>query len=49
MKWRNNKVKQYRKLNNQLTRGSDRPKEVYMEEIREEMMDHQKKGRYALM
>ena len=51
MKWRNNKVKQYRKLNNQLRRETDRAKEVqkYMEEICEETMDLQKKGRYDLM
>ena len=42
-------IKEYRRLNNQLRRKTDRAKEVYMEEICEEIMDHQKKGRYDLM
>ena len=43
------KVNEYRRLNNQLRRETDRAKEVYMEEICEEIMDLQKKGRYDLM
>ena len=42
-------IKEYRRLNNQLRRETDRAKEVYMEEICEEIMDLQKKGRYDLM
>ena len=42
-------VKEYRRLDNQLRRETDRAKEVYMEEICEEIMDLQKKGRYDLM
>ena len=42
-------MKEYRRLNNQLRRETDRAKEVYMEEICEEIMDFQKKGRYDLM
>ena len=36
-------------LNNQPRRETDRAKEVYMEEICEEIMDLLKKGRYDLM
>ena len=42
-------IKEYRRLNNQLRRETDRATEVYMEEICEEIMDLQKKGRYDLM
>ena len=42
-------IKEYRRLNNQLRRETDRAKEVYMEEICEEIMDLQKEGRYDLM
>ena len=42
-------IKEYRRLNNQLRRETDRAKEVYMEEICKEIMDLQKKGRYDLM
>ena len=42
-------VKQYRRLNNQLRRETDKAKEVYMEELCEEIMDFQKKDRYDLM
>ena len=42
-------IKYYIRLNNQLRRETDRAKEVYMEEICEEIMDLQKKGRYVLM
>jgi hypothetical protein len=42
-------VKGYRKLNNQLRRETDRTKDVYMEEICEEILDLQKKGRYDLI
>jgi hypothetical protein len=42
-------VKEYRRLNNQLKRETDRAKEVYMEEICEEIIDLQKKGRYDLV
>ena len=41
--------KEYRRLNNEPRRETDRAKEVYMEEICEEIMDLQKKGRYDLM
>ena len=37
-------IKEYRRLNNQLKRETDRTKEVYMEEICEEIMGLQKKG-----
>ena len=39
-------AKEYRRLNNQLRRETDRAKEVYMEEICEDL---QKKGSYGLM
>ena len=42
-------IKEYRMLKNQLRRETDRAKEVYMEEICEEIIDLQKKGRYDLM
>ena len=42
-------VKKYRKLNNQLKRKTDRTKEVYMEEICEEIMELQKKIRFDPM
>ena len=42
-------IKEYRKHNNQLRRETDRAKEIYMEEICEEIMDLQKKGRYDVM
>ena len=42
------KFKEYRRLNNQLRRETDRAEEVYMEQICEEIMDLQKKGRYDL-
>jgi len=42
-------IKEYRRLNNQLRRETDRTKEVYMEEMCKEIMDLQKKGRYDLM
>jgi hypothetical protein len=42
-------IKEYRRLNKQLRRETDRAKEIYMEEICEEIMDLQKKGRYDLM
>ena len=42
-------VKEYRRLNSQLRRETDRAKEAHMEEICEEIMDLQKKGRYDLM
>jgi hypothetical protein len=38
-------VEENRKLNNQLRRETDGAKEVYMEEICEEILDLQKKGR----
>ena len=41
-------IKEYRRLNNQLRRETDRAIEVYIEEICEEIMDLQKKGRYDL-
>ena len=42
-------VKEYRRLNNQLRRETHRVKNVYMEEICEEIMDLKKKGRYDLL
>jgi hypothetical protein len=42
-------VKEYIRLNNELRRETDRAKEVYMEEICEEIMDIYKKGSYDLM
>ena len=42
-------IKEYRRLNNQLRRETDRTKEVYLEEICEEIMDLQKNGRYDLV
>jgi hypothetical protein len=42
-------IKEYRRLNNQLRKETDRAKEVYMKEICEEIMDIQKKGSYDLM
>ena len=39
------KSKEYKRLNNQLRKENGRAKEVYMEEICEEIMDLQKKGR----
>ena len=42
-------IKEYRRLNNQLRRETDKAKEVYMEELCEEIMDFQKKDRYDLM
>ena len=42
-------IKEYRRLNNQLRRKTDRAKEVCIEEMCEEIMDLQKIGRYDLM
>ena len=42
-------IKEHRRLNNQLRRETDRVKELYMEEMCEEITDLQKKGRYDLM
>ena len=42
-------VKEHRRLNNQMRRETDRAEVVYMEEIREEIMDFQKRARYDLM
>ena len=42
-------IKDYRRLNNQLRRETDRAKEVYIKEICEEIMDLQKKGRYDIV
>ena len=36
----------FRRLNNQLRRGTDRTKEVYMEDVCEELMNFQRKGRH---
>jgi len=53
-KWREKRkakttnVKECRRLSNQLRREIDRDTEVYVEEICEEIMDLQKKGRYDL-
>ena len=41
--------KTYRKLNNHLRRQTDRAKEFHMEEIYDEIMDVQWKGRYGLI
>ena len=42
-------VKEYRMINNQMRRETDRAKEVYMEELCGEIMDLLRKGRYDLM
>jgi hypothetical protein len=42
-------TKEYRKLNNQLRWETDRDKDIYMEEICDEIMDLQGNGRYDLM
>ena len=41
--------KEYRRLNNKLRRETEKTEKVYMEEICEEIMDLQKKGRYDLL
>ena len=43
------KIKEHRRPNNQLRRETDRAKEVHMQEICEELMELQKKGRYNIM
>ena len=42
-------VKEYKRINNQLRRETDRAKEVYKEEICDKIMDFQRKGRYDFM
>ena len=42
-------IREYRRLNSQLSKETDRAKEVNMEEICEEIMDLQKKCRYDIM
>ena len=42
-------TKEYRKLNNQLRWETDRDKDIYMEEICDEIMDLQGNGTYDLM
>jgi hypothetical protein len=37
-------IKEYRRLNNQLRRETDRTKEVYMKEICDKIIDLQRKG-----
>ena len=40
-------IEDYRRFNNQLRRKTDRAEEVYIEEIREEVMDLQKISSYV--
>ena len=43
------KVEENRNINSKLRRETDRAKDLYMEEICEEIIDLQKKGRYDLV